>query len=889
MDAADLVAAQRRHIATAQVGSSAKQRAIVRSTVRGIERRLGQLRPDSWGAAQQQATLVLIGQAVQQMNVTQIGALSGDLGKVMRMSQRDAAKYLGTLDAKFHGAARPLSFNSLSWWDQHRTQFGQVRLRQFSRSFARYGAGAVQEIEGIIGRTVLMGETWDKARDEVWRATRGVVGDRQWMVDRIVRTEIAAAYNGTQLAALEAEDDPEDPMFKKLVTIFDEVTGSDSKAVHGQTRRVAEKFVDPIGRRYSAPPNRPHDREIIVGWRSSYDEDFPDYDAATAKEAGLRRTKGPEVEPVTPPPLPPPSPAVEIPQLEAELRNVRMSKAMLGVEAKTMEQALISSRLAVASHQTTEARALALTHNANVEARLVALRTEIADLATKQRSLTGRLSAAKRRAKRAPVPAPTPTPAPPPVPPVETMLVRATTIQPGDIVVDKTGKPRRVEWVKHRRGRGPREIEIKLEGRATTMGVRRAGRVRVSPVGTTKPVPKPTRKVRAAPKPKPKAKKPAERRAKLSETETGEWIDLDGQPLLVESTRTMDDMVILEVRLTPKSKPITLQVPDDTVKVTTARPVDLPADEIEAAMEAARWPERVRARISRLQAQVRQARIKAAYSREAADKALVERLETEFARVQSQRKVAEEAARQVAKDALDALPDDALMARTTRIAEAPRKAKATTADGLRKEVKGSADKLSLGRDGEIEAARIVVGEVNQLHDQLRFAPKLDHLQFAKMGRANRAVSGDARLGGTIEAPTFRIRVNTQQLGKVSQGDAVATMQRAHRRIGEKHWSSVAHMDEIAGAKQAHTVRHEMGHIVDFHLRYNSGALGEELMRLWDDALRKVSRSSRMAVSEYAATKNAEMLTECFSLAVIGKWDAIPAELHRPLRLMLLRR
>ena len=29
-----------------------------------------------------------------------------------------------------------------------------------------------------------------------------VVGDRQWMVDRILRTGVAAAYNGTTLAAL---------------------------------------------------------------------------------------------------------------------------------------------------------------------------------------------------------------------------------------------------------------------------------------------------------------------------------------------------------------------------------------------------------------------------------------------------------------------------------------------------------------------------------------------------------------------------------------------------------------------------------------------------------------------------------------------------------------
>lgn len=103
-------------------------------------------------------------------------------------------------------------------------------------------------------------------------AVKGVVGDRQWMVDRIIRTETAAIYNGTALAAMEAEDTPDDPMFKRLVSIFDNVTGADSYGQHGQIRRVRDPFQDSKGRLYQAPPNRPHDRAVVIPHRGSWGE-----------------------------------------------------------------------------------------------------------------------------------------------------------------------------------------------------------------------------------------------------------------------------------------------------------------------------------------------------------------------------------------------------------------------------------------------------------------------------------------------------------------------------------------------------------------------------------------------------------------------------------------
>lgn len=162
------------------------------------------------------------------------GALTAALPAVARASQGRQADLLHALDKRFAGAVRPLRFDSLAWLEEQTAS--QIRLRQYPRSFARYGGAAVREIEETLAKLALTGRPWTEARPQVWSAVRGVVGGREWMVDRILRTETAAIYNGTALAAMIEEDEPENPMLKRLVATFDRRTGADSKAVHGQVR-----------------------------------------------------------------------------------------------------------------------------------------------------------------------------------------------------------------------------------------------------------------------------------------------------------------------------------------------------------------------------------------------------------------------------------------------------------------------------------------------------------------------------------------------------------------------------------------------------------------------------------------------------------------------------
>jgi hypothetical protein len=211
---------------------------------------------------------------IEHLAVRQAGLLTATVPAIASSSKRRLTDLLNVLDRRFLGAARPLRFDTAAWLESNTRQLAQSRLRIYPQSFARYGGAAVREIEQELGKLALIGMPWTRARPRVWAAVREVVGDRQWMVDRILRTETSAIYNGTALAAMEAEDTPEEPMLKRLIATFDKVTGADSVHVHGQVRRVREPFSD--GRRsYQAPPNRPHDREIVVPHRAAWGTSLP--------------------------------------------------------------------------------------------------------------------------------------------------------------------------------------------------------------------------------------------------------------------------------------------------------------------------------------------------------------------------------------------------------------------------------------------------------------------------------------------------------------------------------------------------------------------------------------------------------------------------------------
>lgn len=308
----------RRNLAKLGNDAKARQVRLVTGALRAESRRLAQAGAGTWTEAAAQATVVQLKLALSRLTVDMAATLGKDITRATVVSYRDAVTYLHSADKAYAGAVRPLRFESVEFLERAKATAGQARIANYGRSFARYGQSLTAAVEQAAARSALLGVPWHEAANEVSAVLRTEAGLRDWEIRRVVETEVSAAYNQMQLDALLAEDyDPADRMMKRLMAVFDKRTGRDSVLLHGQTQPVREPFYDATrGLYYMAPPNRPHDRELVIGWRQSYGNAAvrdAQEDAREAEEALL---------PLAARPLPPVAPTLpERPPVSAPARH----------------------------------------------------------------------------------------------------------------------------------------------------------------------------------------------------------------------------------------------------------------------------------------------------------------------------------------------------------------------------------------------------------------------------------------------------------------------------------------------------------------------------------------------------------------------------------------
>lgn len=138
----------------------------------------------------------------------------------------------------------------------------------------RYGENVIEHFEQELRIAVVTRKPWDEVRTALKARSSFLQGAPAHWAERIARTEIAGAYNRATGEAHAKADEELGDLLRVLSATFDKRTGPDSKNVHGQVRRTGEPFeyVDYKGARsyFADPPNRPNDREVVVGHRLSW-------------------------------------------------------------------------------------------------------------------------------------------------------------------------------------------------------------------------------------------------------------------------------------------------------------------------------------------------------------------------------------------------------------------------------------------------------------------------------------------------------------------------------------------------------------------------------------------------------------------------------------------
>jgi hypothetical protein len=221
-----------------------------------------------------------------------ISNLTEDLGKEIVRGGRTAAResvlntseYLGRVDRAHKGLGEQgLAIKEASMLDYATKATESTIIRRLSSLpddpdglgvLARYGLSTIQDFEQVMQKGLLMKKSWSEMRDELVTKSPFLQGSPMSWAERILRTEIMGAYNRSGWETMRYADEELGDMVKILAATFDDRTGSDSIALHGQIRKVEQAF-DWWGGKYMHPPNRPNDREVVVPHRIAWP--LPEY------------------------------------------------------------------------------------------------------------------------------------------------------------------------------------------------------------------------------------------------------------------------------------------------------------------------------------------------------------------------------------------------------------------------------------------------------------------------------------------------------------------------------------------------------------------------------------------------------------------------------------
>lgn len=221
--------------------------------------------------------------------------MAKQMGPLTKQAQVTSLKGLGEdiskLNKHFTGAEISLPIEEAATFGRVIANRTPSLLRMHATSMARYGANIVEKVEKKLAVGLLQGISPHEAYDDIAETVDG----EWWQGERIVRTEIAYAYNVTHRDGI-AESAIELPQLWQRWEEhcdasgqpLDNRVGVDSIALHGQVTPPNGMFTMPsdaphpddkgntkvppslVGRSWDFPPNRPNDRSVLAPWMKTW-------------------------------------------------------------------------------------------------------------------------------------------------------------------------------------------------------------------------------------------------------------------------------------------------------------------------------------------------------------------------------------------------------------------------------------------------------------------------------------------------------------------------------------------------------------------------------------------------------------------------------------------
>lgn len=268
-----------------QAAGDKRTRALLEGTARDLELRLratlaeGGAGADSFTARQLKATLAQVRESTKALNRGLRATLLGQAGPAAEGGADGTARYLAAADKAFRGVGtQPLALRPALMLEAARDGAESSVLSRIAEDpmhpgqpgvLVRYGVAVVGHFERELQKGILGRKSQAEMAEDLTARSPFLQGAPGYWATRIVRTEAHGAMNRGQWEASRAANRSLGDMVKIISGVFDDRTGADSYATHGQIRRLEEPFESWYGL-FQHPPDRPNDRAVVVPHRLSW-------------------------------------------------------------------------------------------------------------------------------------------------------------------------------------------------------------------------------------------------------------------------------------------------------------------------------------------------------------------------------------------------------------------------------------------------------------------------------------------------------------------------------------------------------------------------------------------------------------------------------------------
>ena len=251
---------------------------------RDLERRLHEAGglsgpgPDSFTATQLRVTLAQVRDVLRSLRGELQAAVVDQADEAADAQVTSTVRYLNAAERQYRGVNQRLPIREAALLDSATAGTESSVLRRLAGDPAnpaskgildRYGESVIGKFEEQLQLRFVARQPWAEVRDALVSESLFLQGAPAHWAERIVRTETMNANNRAAWETMRGANADLGDMVKILMATFDNRTGADSIAVHGQIRHMEEAFASWFGL-YQHPPNRPNDREIVVPQRLSW-------------------------------------------------------------------------------------------------------------------------------------------------------------------------------------------------------------------------------------------------------------------------------------------------------------------------------------------------------------------------------------------------------------------------------------------------------------------------------------------------------------------------------------------------------------------------------------------------------------------------------------------